>query len=155
MPRYERAQLAVKGVIFRAGRVLLLHRRHDLPLLPGLWDLPGGTVEVGDGLEDCLVREVREETGFSARVVRPIHTWITRVRFVSGRKSGRKLTAAIVCYECSSARANRAPRLDPQEHTEYAWVAPAELADYPLPPGMREAVTRAVGYRAGSGRRLR
>ena len=138
MPRYQRAKLGVKGVIFRAGRVLLLHRRDDLVLVPGLWDMPGGGVEVGDSLEDSLIREVREETGFVVRVGRPVHAWIAHARFVSGKE----LTSAIVCYECST-RAGGAPRLDPQEHTEYAWVTRGELARYPLPPHQLEAIHKA------------
>lgn len=138
MPRYQQAKLGVKGVIFRKGRVLLLHRRDDLVLLPGLWDMPGGGVEAGDSLEDSLVREVREETGFRVRVGRPISAWIAHARMVTGRK----LTSAIVCYECSTRAAGK-PRLDPREHSEYAWVAREELSKYPLPPNYQEAIRKA------------
>lgn len=40
------------------GRVLL-QRRSDFPW----WGLPGGVLERGERPEECLVREVREETG--------------------------------------------------------------------------------------------
>jgi 8-oxo-dGTP diphosphatase len=152
MPRYQVAKLGVKGVIFRRGRVLLLHRRDDLPIVPGLWDMPGGGVEVGDSLEDSLVREVREETGFTARVGRPIHAWIASTRFVSGRRRDEKLTSTIVCYECS-VRANGSPRLDPREHTAYSWVPREDLGRYPLPPNQLEAIKRAFDYRKGPGGR--
>ncbi|MEI7498540.1 MAG: NUDIX hydrolase [Candidatus Falkowbacteria bacterium] len=33
------------------------------------WEHPGGNVEVGETLEECIVREVKEETGIVAKVV--------------------------------------------------------------------------------------
>lgn len=139
MPRYQWARIGVKGVIVRGGRILLLHRRDDLQLVPGLWDLPGGGVEAGDGLEESLVREVREETGFVVRVGRPVHAWIVRAR----PTSGRRFRGIIVCYECST-RAAREPSLDPDEHTEFAWVPLAKLAGYPLPPDQGAAIRKAL-----------
>lgn len=45
------------------GRVLL-QRRTD----SGNWALPGGTMEIGETLEQCVVREVREETGLDIEI---------------------------------------------------------------------------------------
>ena len=142
MTRYLRAGAGVKGVILRNGRVLLLHRRDDLELVPGLWDLPGGGVEAGEGLEDTLVREVREETGFAVTVGPPIAAWVHSTRTIHGRK----LTSIIVCYVCHS-RARGTPRLDPKEHTEFAWVGRDDLSKYSLPPGWSEAIAKAFGRR--------
>ena len=59
------AQFVVGALITdEAGRVLLLRRRPD-DFLDGLWELPGGGVEPGEGLEDALRREVLEETGLT------------------------------------------------------------------------------------------
>lgn len=51
----------VAGVLVRDGRVLLCRRRADRPWYPGVWDLPGGHVERGEGLHEALARELAEE----------------------------------------------------------------------------------------------
>jgi 8-oxo-dGTP diphosphatase len=56
-----RPYLAVSAAIFRDGKVLIV-RRARLPA-HGLYTLPGGGVELGETLEEAVIREVREETG--------------------------------------------------------------------------------------------
>ncbi len=59
---------AVFGLAEEEGRVLLLRNpRFVGGTRRSTWDLPGGTVEPGERLQDALVREWREETGLSCR----------------------------------------------------------------------------------------
>ena len=138
MRRYLSAQVGVKGALFRDGRLLLLQRRDDLRFAPGLWDLPGGGVEVGAGLEGTLVREFREETGFNVRVGRILHAGIARSRSTSGTS----LLSVIVYYACST-RARGAPQLDSEEHTRFAWVSRGSLAKFRLDPVQSVAIRKA------------
>jgi 8-oxo-dGTP pyrophosphatase MutT (NUDIX family) len=61
-----RVRLAVRGMIVRDGRLLLVNA------YPGgvsdLWCAPGGGVEPHASLPDNLIREVREETGLTVEV---------------------------------------------------------------------------------------
>src|SRR5271155_5170221 len=55
-----RPYLAVSAAIFRDGKVLIVRRAR--PPAHGLYTLPGGGVELGETLEEAVIREVREET---------------------------------------------------------------------------------------------
>ncbi len=59
--------VGVGAVVFQADCVLLV-RRAKAPL-EGAWSLPGGAVELGETLEEAIVREVAEETGL---IVAPV-----------------------------------------------------------------------------------
>jgi 8-oxo-dGTP diphosphatase len=48
------------------GRILLVQHEYR-----GKWGLPGGLLKRGETIEDCALREVREETGLEIELVGP------------------------------------------------------------------------------------
>lgn len=63
----ERPVIGVGGVIVDGGRTVLI-RRGTEPLL-GQWSIPGGTIELGETIEEAVRRELLEETGLEVRVL--------------------------------------------------------------------------------------
>ena len=63
----ERPVVGVGGVIVDRGRTVLI-RRGTEPLL-GEWSIPGGTIEIGETIEEAVRRELREETGLEVRIL--------------------------------------------------------------------------------------
>lgn len=48
------------------GRFLLVQRSIGDDIFPGKWQNPGGKVELGETIENALIRELKEETGIEA-----------------------------------------------------------------------------------------
>jgi 8-oxo-dGTP diphosphatase len=63
--------VVVQGVVRDDSRVLLAVRGD----LRG-WELPGGALEPGEGAEEALLREVREETGLRVELVRHVGDYV-------------------------------------------------------------------------------
>lgn len=68
---YENSKPAVGAIVLRGGLVLLARRGREPR--KGMWDLPGGFLEAGEHPEVGVMRELAEEAGVAARVVRLLH----------------------------------------------------------------------------------
>jgi 8-oxo-dGTP diphosphatase len=107
------------GIVLRGDRVLLARRRAGTHL-GGLWEFPGGKIEVAETPEDALRRELAEELGVEVRVG---PRWgILHHRYPERPVRLHVLFAWIVRGE---------PRAVAAE--ELRWAAPAELAGLQLP----------------------
>ena len=51
--------------------LLLLNKRNDPhnPDYHGIWEFPGGSVEMGESIEEGVIKECKEETGYDVSVV--------------------------------------------------------------------------------------
>lgn len=65
--------VSVKGVVIHDDRVLLLHNERDE------WELPGGKIELGEPSEECLAREIEEETGWLVQVTTIFDSWMYHI----------------------------------------------------------------------------
>ena len=83
----ERPVVGIGGVIVDRGRTVLI-RRGTEPLL-GQWSIPGGTIEIGETIEEAVGREMREETGLEVRVLELIELF-DRIYLQDGAASDRK-----------------------------------------------------------------
>lgn len=74
---YARAALTTDCVVFGLDeedlKVLLIQR--DIPPFEGRWALPGGFVRVGEDLDACARRELREETGLKKVFLEQLYTF--------------------------------------------------------------------------------
>jgi mutator protein MutT len=126
--------VGVGGVVVHDGRVLLI-RRGKQPLY-GRWVVPGGTVELGEPLEEALVREMREETGLEVEPLELL-TVFDRIQREGARVLYHYVIVDYLCrWRSGEARAG-------SDALEVAWAAPEELEQYDLPAKALEVVQDA------------
>ncbi|MDU8927872.1 8-oxo-dGTP diphosphatase MutT [Alisedimentitalea sp. MJ-SS2] len=110
------------ALIDRDGRVLLAQRPEGKSMA-GLWEFPGGKVEVGETPEHALIRELEEELG--------INTWascLAPLTFASHSYNDFHLLMPL--FACRKWEGIAKPR----EGQTLKWVRPVDLRDYPMPP---------------------
>ena len=109
-------------------RKILIGKRPEGKDLAGYWEFPGGKLEAGETIEECIVREIYEELNVRCEVgnfimdvakVYPHGEFIIKVFF--GKIS-----------DVENLKAN--------VHQELKWVSKEELKDYVFPPADAEII---------------
>jgi 8-oxo-dGTP diphosphatase len=111
-------RLVVGAVIADVDDRVLL-RRAPTDTFPGLWELPSGGVDAGEGLAAAYVREVFEETGLDAE----IGWYVGSFDYTTG--SG--VPARQFVFHCERATGN--VRLNAAEHDGFQRVGLDALPD--------------------------
>ena len=104
------------------GRVLIA-KRPEGKQLAGLWEFPGGKVESGERPEGALIRELREELGIEV-------TESCLAPFVFASHAYPDFHLLMPLYLCR----RWSGVVVAHEHSALAWVKPAKLSDYEMPP---------------------
>ncbi|MFE5290306.1 NUDIX domain-containing protein [Nocardia sp. NPDC056611] len=121
-----------------AGRVLM-QRRGD----SGNWSLPGGIMEVGETLEDCVIRETREETGLDIEITGLLGIYTDPEHVIEYSDGEVRQEFAIVYY---GQRVGGEIQVS-HESTEVRFLALEELEGLPVHPTVR---LRLQHHRDGS-----
>ena len=134
MRRLSRFQVAMKAVIVRDGKLLLVREAAGKML----WELPGGRIEVGEerlAPAKILRRELEEELGRSFRVDigPPVVVW-TREPAPPRRKSWVFLVGLACRWRSGSIQLS-------DEHADFAWVTQRDCSRLRLAPGYSWVVT--------------
>lgn len=110
------------AVIWNEQGQILIDRRRPEGLLGGLWEFPGGKIEPGETVEQCIRREIQEELGIEIqvgdRLITIDHTY-THFRVTLNVHHCRYLSGEPQPIECDEVR----------------WVELADLDQFPFPKG--------------------
>ena len=118
----------VSAVIFDASGRVLLQRRTD----NGLWGLPGGAVEYGESVAGAVLREIREETGLEATIVRLIGVYSDPAHHqIVSYPDGNVIHFVSLCFECRHAEPAVLALSD--ETSGVAWFDAARLPETLMP----------------------
>jgi 8-oxo-dGTP diphosphatase len=130
-----RPYLAVSAAIFRDGRVLIVRRAR--PPANGLYTLPGGGVELGETLEEAVIREVREETALD---VEPVA--LAGYRQAIARDAEGRIERHFVILPFAARWIAGEVALN-EELAEAHWLPPTGLSGLKTTDGLAEVVATA------------
>jgi 8-oxo-dGTP pyrophosphatase MutT (NUDIX family) len=120
------------------GRILLLRRKDN-----DKWTMPGGTMDFGESLTQCAVREVREETGFEIDINGLIGTY-TDPNVLIAYSDGEVRQEFTLVY-IAAIKSGQVTIDD--ESKEAVWVPIGEALDLPLANSQRRRLQDVARYR--------
>ena len=113
----ERPKVGVGVILVKDNKVLLLKRKNTHG--EGTWSFPGGHLELNEEIEDCVKREVEEETGITVSKIR--FAGLTNDIFEKENK--HYITIFMICdWELGEAQIK-----EPEKCTKIGWHRWGEL----------------------------
>ncbi len=119
------------GLLVSNGEIFIQQRNKD-DVWGGLWEFPGGQLEQGEKATEAIVREYKEETGFSVVVGKKIAT------VQHSYMHYRVILHGYFCQLSNSENTFREPTLTAA--SQYYWVTKTRLKDFAFPAGHRKII---------------
>lgn len=113
---------------------LLVKRADTKDRNPGLWEFPGGVVEADETPEQAGMRELKEETGLTGKVLKTGDSGI-----IEADLGDIEIHPFLILVENDSVELSR-------EHTDYRWVSQKEIEDFETVKGIEKEL-EAVGIK--------
>ena len=126
--------MAVGAVVFNAGKILLVKRIKDPQ--KRTWAIPGGSVNLGESLQEAAEREIKEETGLTVKAKKPIHTFDLIERDEMG---SIRFHYVIIDLEADYVSGRLKPADDAMDA---GWFSPSELGNIAVTEGTRNLLHR-------------
>jgi len=148
----ERPIVGIGGVVIEGGRALLIRRGNE-PLM-GQWSIPGGTLELGETLEEGTARELTEETGLEVKVIEMIEVF-ERINFGRGadetwttmeERRRPRFHFVIVDFLCERISGMPVAGVDV---TDVVWADEHDLEKFALTPTATRVIRKAFSMARG------
>ncbi len=125
--------ITVATAVFRHQGLFFIQRRRPGGAWGNLWEFPGGRVEPGEAPEEAAVRELFEETGFSARIEAPLG--VIRHGYTTYR-------VTLYCYLLTPTDPGLPGQPEPSltAAVESRWTSLADLDGLAFPAGHRKLI---------------
>jgi 8-oxo-dGTP diphosphatase len=136
----DRPCLAVGAVVFKDSRVLLVRRGQ--PPAEGEWAIPGGSVEIGETLQQAAQRELLEETGIVIQAGAPCFIFDVIQADADGRTRFHYVVIDLLAeYVAGYPRAGG-------DAADVRWVSAEELGGLALNSTTKGLLQRRFGFGA-------
>lgn len=122
------------GVLWNAQKQILIDRRRPEGAMGGLWEFPGGKLEPGETVEECIKRELMEELGVEVEV---------GDRLITIEHEYAHLRVTLTVHHCHYL--SGVPQ--PIECAEIRWVTLDEIEQYNFPAANVQIIAAIKDYK--------
>ncbi len=131
-------KIVLAGVIFNKdnNKILILQRSKDEDIFPNMWELPSGKREPLESSESCLIREIKEETGLSVKIIMPFSVFEYQIEKSEEIKDTTQINFL------TKAKNKEKVRLNP-EHQNFTWISKNEIKKYQLSEATKKVILKA------------
>ena len=116
------------AIITNNKNKILIGQRPVGKALAGLWEFPGGKQEEGETVEQCIIREIKEELNVEC---------IVKDFLLTVSKEYEHGAFQLMVY---SASIKDIQNLTANVHQKLLWVTPQEMDNYEFPPADAEII---------------
>jgi 8-oxo-dGTP diphosphatase len=131
-------RVAVGAVVFKDDKVLLIRRAK--PPAKGLWAIPGGSVELGETLQQAAERETLEETNLTIQATKPVFTFE-----VIEKDDNNRVRFHYVIIDLVADYISGIP-LPGDDADEVRWVSSRELKSLDVNPRTLKGLASVFGF---------
>jgi 8-oxo-dGTP diphosphatase len=121
------------GVVKYKDKILLLKRSANRKFHPNKWQPISGFPKEKESAEDCILREIKEETGLDGKITNSGDIFFTHLNNIEWINK-------TFLIEVDSPDV----RIDKKEHSDYKWIEPEEIENFDCINGMDKDLN-AVG----------
>lgn len=121
------------AVIWNESAQILIDKRKLSGSMGGLWEFPGGKIEAGETVVECIVREIREELGIEI---------VVGEHLISIEHTYPAFNITIIVHNCQHS--SGIPQ--PIECDEIRWVSVSDFDKYEF-PAANSAIIDAIRAR--------
>lgn len=137
-PHHPRPVIGIGALVWKDERFLLIRRGHAPR--KGSWSLPGGRQELGESVQQAAIREVREETAVSIRIL----DLLAVVDLIDDEDADPRYHYTVIDLEAEWLSGEAVAGDDADA---VVWADPRQLDSFQLSQAMRQVIELAMDKR--------